>query len=1052
MSKTINYNIYDIPPMSRNKYGVVNNSTILNPTNSLFGVSDVATSVDISNTGSSGTYIPDFIGATDELSGVRGLVPAPSAGEQNDYFLSANGGWKYDVPYHWLKEWPYDSLTPTGLGIDGDFHVNKTLSALNLEVEGRAHFFELVIDKINSTNGSIIISPSSFRVDKVGRRINYSLSKEPFTSLFNYRPDIQRTLNSNNIITLIARRVYMRDDDGNKAITGTVNVGDMVRCKSFNIKSGVYENVSNKDYWTFVVGKGNENYEIVRENGSREEVSATYIDLAWYFYQSSDNGKNLTLGTVFGTSSIITENEIDIDFYDVNYLKNQSSYTWDGTSDLTSEYHTEEELLEDGFYVLSSRGCPLPSDIQSSNLVGVPTNPSIDLEPVTGATSYTSPDYNISKYSYAPYDKWVFGYGELDVDVDDELVCFGSLHDTDRRNIILLSSTTPLDSELKAPAMAQYNGIDIFGEDIARFRITAISYGRNIFKGDFEVETSGGNYENVLTVTYNQSQSIVNDSENRTYSYINQKSDEISTYVYSAYSYSLRYTGDSYNSALNYTNQAYISSISYTTQKADSISSYVVSSYAYALDYTNQAYNDAISYATQTYIASISYITQTATEINSTVHNLQESTYSSITQLSDQINLAVTHDEMELVGIHLDGENSTVNIVGSLSVKQNGDGDVDTIKVYDSNDELRVEITPESIPAKDDLGITTTSITLTSPSWSWTKTHASGSTTLKYNAVRTLATFSEGEVISLISPTIRLELLPNSNDVWTTNNAWINQIILTMQVVDASDNVVLISKSLSRSINPSDVSGSGKILTVGFNDTTTAPPLTSQEAGTYRMKIQLQCTLTSAGAGHGWDLNSETVYGSISRTLSTGYDTTFMKIGTNGFYYSGGTGKYLYSGEDGFEFSYNSSKVSVDSEDVKIHYNSYSSSSSYIYIGSTNNTNTYSSVVNCTGGSTISNTQNIYLGNTSVYGIGRELSILGYEYLIIYVRGDSVYLGSRLTNQGKETYRVDNNGTIILGNSNVYQDTTFATLKANGLVKFIALADGWHLLSANYYG
>lgn len=36
----------------------------------------------------------DFVGCTSTAAGVRGFVPAPSAGQQNDYYLGADGTWK----------------------------------------------------------------------------------------------------------------------------------------------------------------------------------------------------------------------------------------------------------------------------------------------------------------------------------------------------------------------------------------------------------------------------------------------------------------------------------------------------------------------------------------------------------------------------------------------------------------------------------------------------------------------------------------------------------------------------------------------------------------------------------------------------------------------------------------------------------------------------------------------------------------------------------------------------------------------------------------------
>ena len=52
-------------------------------------------------------------------------------------------------------------------------------------------------------------------------------------------------------------RCYFLADDGEKAIENRFRVGNLVRSQSFNIKSGVYENVSNHYWWRLVTAVGN---------------------------------------------------------------------------------------------------------------------------------------------------------------------------------------------------------------------------------------------------------------------------------------------------------------------------------------------------------------------------------------------------------------------------------------------------------------------------------------------------------------------------------------------------------------------------------------------------------------------------------------------------------------------------------------------------------------------------------------------------------------------------------------------------------------------------
>jgi len=1015
-NKNILYNIYNRPPQPRNKFGVVTNSSIINSSNSLFNNSDFAQSIDISSINKP-QQIPVFTGATDEEDGLSGLVPAPLAGQNKDYFLYGDGSWEYDAPHHWLKEWPYDSLTPTGLGIDGDFNVSGTLSTMNLNVEGRAHFWELVIDKVRATGGQIFISPSSFICDKLGRKIQYSTSAQPFTSLYLYRPDIARCLQGNDIQTLVAQRIYMRNDDGRKGISGTSDVGDMVRCKTFNMTTpGEYHDVSNKDYWTFVIGRGEESYNIVTDEGE-QEVSANFIDLAWYFI--AGNGDLIPVGSVFTPTGYIINNPLSFDTYDISVCKDKSQLTLTGEHNLEVEYPDDEELLELAWYVLTIRGMAVPEDIANCNLLGTSYDPVINLETISGATPYTSPDYHIEKYDSDPYyPNWSFGYGVFEPDAEDNISSMGSLHDTDRRNVIMLSASTPIDAELKGPAISQYAGIDIFGLSISRFRITAISYGRNIFKGDFEVLAENGQYTNILTVTADQTQNMVSD--------------------------------------------AYNGAISYTTQRADEISTYVYNSYAYALSYTSQ----------------------TAEQISSVVADLEENTYSEISQLSDRIDLSVTKNDMEMVGIHLDGVNSTVDIVGSLTVKQNGDGNVDTVKVYDENNNLSVEITPDKIPSKSNIGIhdinrtiriypSPMTTTVSSSSYVGYKDTGAGHTSapwrfrwylgnfnnyassdnLNLSAYTTTMSFSES--IGILEANSRISIGITSffntfecrfstvGDVGSWKSAVVNsvnyQILTSNNNVYTSGNLPIISTDYESSaftincsavrnipISTTDTYRISFIINVSFSG------IYSRKSGNYE------------SFSNYWTIYQTTTSVDVPITITGGPTLPYMNIGSDGFYYTGTNTNYLYSGENEFEIACNSNKLNINDYGVNIYNNAYE----YTTISPILELGNYSLVYIKRGG----NNNVIKLPKASEYGYGRILTIIGYLALEIQAYGsDYIWLIRDPGNILGSSYPEYVNVPIILSTSFGWgTNRNYFNIKNNGVLQLLCLNDGWHCLNNIY--
>lgn len=67
-------------------------------------------------------------------------------------------------------------------------------------------------------------------------------------------------------------RCYFMTDDGETAVENLFKVGDFVRSQTFNIKAGVYENVSNHYWWRKVVGIGKD-----------------YIDLSSVSYQEDSD-------------------------------------------------------------------------------------------------------------------------------------------------------------------------------------------------------------------------------------------------------------------------------------------------------------------------------------------------------------------------------------------------------------------------------------------------------------------------------------------------------------------------------------------------------------------------------------------------------------------------------------------------------------------------------------------------------------------------------------------------------------------------------------------
>lgn len=90
-----------------------------------------------------------------------------------------------------------------------------------LEVIGKAIFRSLQIDEYKHIGGNIVLSGANAIIEKV-------------------------------VSVDGGWKCYLHTDDGDKAITNDWEPGDQALCQTFNIRAGVYENVSNRYYWRCV--------------------------------------------------------------------------------------------------------------------------------------------------------------------------------------------------------------------------------------------------------------------------------------------------------------------------------------------------------------------------------------------------------------------------------------------------------------------------------------------------------------------------------------------------------------------------------------------------------------------------------------------------------------------------------------------------------------------------------------------------------------------------------------------------------------------------------
>ena len=165
-------------------------------------------------------------------------------GNNNDFSIDGNGNAILSsVMLKVLKSIGFNESEQSGFAIkqrsDGKYQMLLT----DLIVWGKAIFNTLVIRELSYVGGNIVLSPAAGKISYI---------KEVFSETTN---------------ELIGWKCYLLADDGTTATINSFKVGDQVRCKTFNIASGVYQNVSNKDYWRLVTKVSTENEVITDSEG-----------------------------------------------------------------------------------------------------------------------------------------------------------------------------------------------------------------------------------------------------------------------------------------------------------------------------------------------------------------------------------------------------------------------------------------------------------------------------------------------------------------------------------------------------------------------------------------------------------------------------------------------------------------------------------------------------------------------------------------------------------------------------------------------------------------
>ena len=175
---------------------------------------------------------------------VQKFLQGLNIGDGNNYRIDGNGNAILSsVLVNLLKSLDFNESEQSGFAIkqrsDGKFQMLLT----DLIVWGKAIFNTLLIRELSYVGGNIVLSPAAGKISYI---------KEVYSETTN---------------ELIGWKCYLLADDGTTSTINSFKVEDQVRCQTFNIAPGVYENVSNQNYWRMVTKVSTENEVITDAEG-----------------------------------------------------------------------------------------------------------------------------------------------------------------------------------------------------------------------------------------------------------------------------------------------------------------------------------------------------------------------------------------------------------------------------------------------------------------------------------------------------------------------------------------------------------------------------------------------------------------------------------------------------------------------------------------------------------------------------------------------------------------------------------------------------------------
>ena len=374
--------------------------------------------------------------------------------------------------------------------------INTNLASTNivtdyLTVNKSAHFFELIIDKIRSVQGTQINTAANCIVDFVeAYDSNNDLTDPEGNSVAYYR-------------------VYWRNTDSDgRSVSNDWLALDQALCESFNVQTGTTYDVSNKYYWRKVIATDNGTPKYV--NFDTKEVKTT-----------APSDFTITFSNMF--NYVINEGTVDEDSFNNFDIQSQIAGEWDGVDTWTVEslkyglqivpvgiklyggklkFTTSEKTkLTIGIYYDDNTFDYLPaSDYQTSySIESSATDKAIEAYVILSEVIEKWDACNWIDLSNSDMDATVSGKSAIP-SIGDNICQLGYRYteltnptqdDINRASAIIIAAYNTPDSGIVPPSYAQYQNITDYS--LGSHRKSYFDATGCYIVGNFAVQASGGN-------------------------------------------------------------------------------------------------------------------------------------------------------------------------------------------------------------------------------------------------------------------------------------------------------------------------------------------------------------------------------------------------------------------------------------------------------------------------------------------------------------------------------------------------------------------------------